>query len=120
MSYLGPRAKSLREFPRQPLMLGLIFSCYFHILFTPRTLLNSHVEALCLWKDLCSWKNQRRKKVLGKKREKKRPKDERKSTILSRKEKKNPFVKATSTGGATLWRPDFEHKGRRQTKICHT
>ena len=36
------------------------------------------------------------------------------------KKKKNPFVKATSTGGATLWRPDFEHKGRRQTKICHT
>lgn len=34
--------------------------------------------------------------------------------------KKNPSVKATSTGGATRWRPDFEHKGRRQTKICHT
>ena len=33
---------------------------------------------------------------------------------------KNPSVKATSTGGATRWRPDFEHKGRRQTKICHT
>ena len=27
------------------------FSCYFHIFFTSRTLQNSHVEALCLWKN---------------------------------------------------------------------
>ena len=93
MSYLGPRAKSLREFPRQPLMLGLIFSCYFHILFTPRTLLNSHVEALCLWKDLCSWKNQRRKKVLGKKREKKGPKMKEKVPFYQEKKKKIPLWK---------------------------
>ena len=52
------------------------------------------MEALCLWKNLCSWKNQKRKKVLGKKKtkiktnkNKNRPKEERKSTILSRKEK---------------------------------
>ena len=32
------------------------FSCYFHILFTSHTLQNSHVEALCLWKNLCAWK----------------------------------------------------------------
>jgi len=32
------------------------------------------VEALCFWKDLCLWKNQRRKKFPGKKREKKGPK----------------------------------------------
>ena len=28
------------------------------------------MEALCLWKNLCSWTNQKRKKVLGKKRQK--------------------------------------------------
>ena len=43
------------------------FSCYFHILFTSRTLPNSHVEALCLWTNLCPWKNQKRKKVHDKK-----------------------------------------------------
>ena len=26
------------------------FSCHFHILFTSRTLQNSHLEAFCLWK----------------------------------------------------------------------
>ena len=33
---------------------GARFSCYFHILFTSRTLQNSQVEALCLRKDNCS------------------------------------------------------------------
>ena len=32
------------------------FSCYFHILFTSRTLQNSHVKPFCLRKNLCSWK----------------------------------------------------------------
>ena len=39
--------------------------------------------------------------------------------ILSRKET-NSFVKATGTGGAPRWRPDFKQRSRRQTKICHT
>ena len=39
--------------------------------FTSHTLQNSHVEALCLWKNLWSWKNQKWKKVLGKKKGKK-------------------------------------------------
>ena len=38
--------------------------------------------------NLCSWKNQKRKKVLG---EKTRRKEERKGTTLSGKEKKNPL-----------------------------
>ena len=40
-----------------------LFSCSFHILFTSRTLQNSHVEAFCLRKNLCSWKNKKRRKV---------------------------------------------------------
>ena len=53
-----------------------------------------------------------------KQKNKNRPKEERKSNILSRKEKRS-FVKATGTGGAPRWRPDFEQRSRRQTKICH-
>ena len=52
---------------------------------------NSHVEALCL-QNLCSWKNQKRKKVFGEKEKKYRPKEERKNTTLARKEK-NPSWK---------------------------
>ena len=61
---------------------------------------NSHVEALYLWKDLCSWKNQKRKVVISKKWAQRR----KKGTTLSRKEKKNPFEKATNAGGAPRWR----------------
>ena len=43
-----------------------------YFVFTSRTLQNSHVEALCLWKDLCPWKNPKREKVLGKKKKKKK------------------------------------------------
>ena len=53
------------------------FSCFFHILFTSRTLQNSLVESIC------SWKNQKRKKVRGKKREKKKKQAQRR--------KKAPF-----------------------------
>ena len=57
--------------------------------------------------------NQKRKKVPGKKRKKRkikknRPKEERKSTILSRKEI-TFFVKATGTGEAPRC-PDFEQE----------
>ena len=72
--------------------------------------------------------NQTRKKVYDKKKNKinnnikkktkTRPKEERKSNILSRKEKRS-FVEATGIGGAPRWRPDFEQRSRRQTKICH-
>ena len=57
---------------------------------------NSHVEALYLWKDLCSWKNQKRKVVISKKMGPK--KKERYHSV--KKRKKNPFEKATNAGGA--------------------
>ena len=114
---LGP-GRTLREIFAATAHLGAHFSCYFHILFTSRTFVYI-VEALCLWKDLCSWKNQKRKKVLGKMKKKKgavRGKKEYRSV----KRRKNIFVKATSSSGASRWRPDFEQRIRRQTKICHT
>ena len=66
------------------------FSCYFHILFTSRTLQISHVKASFLRKNLCWWKIMSGRKSLVKKIKKikkKRLKEERKSTNLSRKEK---------------------------------
>ena len=36
------------------------------------TLQNSHIEALCSWKNLCSWKSQKQKKVLSKKKKKRK------------------------------------------------
>ena len=96
-----------REFSRQPLIFGARFSSYLHILFASRTSQNPRVGALCLWKIFCLWRNQKWKKVRYIKRQptgaKTEPKEERKSTILSRKEKKS-FVKATGTGGAPRWR----------------
>ena len=64
-------------------------SFYLHILFTSRTWQNSQKKALCSWKNLCSWKYQKQKKITGKKKKKQknRPQEEIKSTILSRKEK---------------------------------
>ena len=113
---LGP-GRILRGIFAATAHLGARFSCYFHILFTSRTFVYI-VEALCLWKDLCSWKNQKRKKVLGKMKKKRGRK--RKKEYRSVKRRKKIFVKATSSSGASRWRPDFEQRIRRQTKICHT
>ena len=56
-----------------------------------------------------------------KKIKKNRPKEERKSTILSRKEN-NSFVEATTTGVAPRRRPDFEQRSHshRHNQICLT
>ena len=113
---LGP-GRTLRGIFAATAHLGARFSCYFHILFTSRTFVYI-VEALCLWKDLCSWKNQKRKKVLGKMKKKRGRK--RKERVPFCQEKEKIFVKATSSSGASRWRPDFEQRIRRQTKICHT
>ena len=59
---------------------------------------------------------------------KKRKKEKKEKTGPSKRErvpfcqekKKNSSVKAISTDGAPRWRPDFEQRSRRQTKICHT
>ena len=114
---LGP-GRTLRGIFAATAHLGARFSCYFHILFTSRTFVYI-VEALCLWKDLCSWKNQKWKKVLGKMK-KKRGRKKKERVPFCQEKGKNFFVKATSSSGASRWRPDFEQRIRRQTKICHT
>ena len=96
---------------------GARFSSYFHILFTSRTLQNSHLEVLCLWKYHCTWKNQMWKNVLGGKKTGPKKKE---MVPFCQEKKKNSFVKAVGTGGAPRWRPDLELRSRRQTNICHT
>ena len=78
---------------------GAPLSCNFHIFFTACTLQNSHVEALAHGKIKSGRKSLVKKKMKKKFEPKKK---ERKSTILSRKEK-NFFVTATSTGRALCW-----------------
>ena len=65
---------------------------YFHLHVIPYFVYiahfkNSLVEVLCLWKNLCSRKNQERKKVLGKK------KKEKKKKISPKKKERVPFCK---------------------------
>ena len=67
--------------------------------------------------NLCSWKNQKRKKVLG---EKTRRKEERKGTTLSGKEKKNLLWKRLVLAELLRWLPDFEQRSRCQSKIWRT
>ena len=86
----------------------------FCLLRLHRALYKIHMWKLFDYGKIKNWK-----KVLGKERKKNRSKEERKSTILSRKEK-NSFVKATSAGWAPRWRPDFKQRSRRQTKMCRT
>ena len=86
----------------------------FCLLRLHRALYKIHMWKLFDYGNIKNWK-----KVLGKERKKNRSKEERKSTILSRKEK-NSFVKATSAGWAPRWRPDFKQRSRRQTKMCRT
>ena len=64
----------------------------FFMLFASRTRQNSHVEALCLGKNLFSWKNLRKKNFHGKKKKKKE--------YHSIKKRKKPSVKAT--GGVQI------------------
>ena len=76
---------------------------------------NSHVEALYLWKDLCSWKNQKRKVVISKKMGPK--KKERYHSV--KKRKKIPLRKRLMLAELHA-DADFEQRSRRQTKLCHT
>ena len=73
-------------------------------------------ESFLFQENLCSWKNQKRKKVVG---EKKKGEKKRKGTNLSRKEKTSS-VKVTGIGGAPSWRPDFKQRSGCQTKIYPT
>ena len=74
-------------------------------------------ESSLFMENLCSWKNQKRKKVLG---EKTRRKEERKGTTLSGKEKKNLLWKRLVLAELLRWLPDFEQRSRCQSKIWRT
>ena len=114
--------ESQGEVSRQPLTLRHDF--YLHVIpyfVYIAHFKNSLLEVLCLWKNLCSRKNQERKKVLGKKKKKEkeirknRPKEKR-----EREKRKIFFVKETCNDEAPRWRQYFEQRSRRPTKICHT
>lgn len=67
-------------------------------------------------------KGRRRETSLVKKKKRKKKKElaqRRKTQNQSIKRRNNSSVKATGTGGAPRWRPGFEQRSRRQTKICH-
>ena len=94
--------------------MGLVFFCFFfHILFTLRTLQNSLVEALCSWKSCFLVEKAKAEEGLVKKKETKgKQVQRRKKENHSGQDKKNSFVKATSIGGASRWRPDFGQRSR--------
>ena len=83
--------ESLRRIFAATAHVGTRFSCYFHILFMLRTRQNLHVELFASGKIFRE--NQRREKVLVQEKKKsiEERKKGRKSTILSRKEKKYLF-----------------------------
>ena len=74
-------------------MEGSFYMLVPYFVFTSRTLQNSHVEALCFWKDLCPWKNQKREKVLGKKKEQKKTGPKKNESEPFCREKKIPMWK---------------------------
>ena len=87
-------------------MLGFFYRV-ISVFCLHRALDKSHMWKLLVYeKNLCSWKNKKRKKVLGekKKKNKRRPREEGKSTTLSSKENIPLYsvVKATGTGGAGI------------------
>ena len=60
------------------------------------------------------------KKDKNKNKQKQKQAKRRKKEYYSVKKGKKSFVKATGTGRALRWRPDFEQRSRLLTKICHT
>ena len=95
--------ESLRGVSRQPpiMMLGLVFYV-ISIFYLHRALDKIHTWSSLLMEKSLLRKNQRWKKVLGKK---KRPlKKERKKKEYHSVQKRNSFVKATDTVGAPYWR----------------
>ena len=95
------------------------FFMFLHVMFALCTSQNSDMEALWLSKSQQSRKNQKQRKVFVQKKKKEKA-QRRKKECHSVKNRKKSLVKATGTGGAPRWHPDFEQRGRRQTKICHT
>ena len=81
----------------------------------------SRVEALCLWKNLCSWKYQKQEKFLSKKKKRKEAEKQalrRKKEYHSVKKRKKASVKATRTNEAPRWLPHFEHRSSVKTKFA--
>ena len=104
----------LGEFSRQP--LGARLSCYFYILFSSRTLQNSRVEALCLWKTFARGKI----KSVRKSSEKKPDAKKKERVPLCQVKKKNPLWKRLVLAELSRWLPDFEQRSRCQSKIWRT
>ena len=83
------------------------------------------MEALCLWKNICTWKYQKQKKVLGYKKNLKNNNNNKqalrgKKEYHSFKRRRRTSVKATATGEAPRWLPEFEQRSHVQTKsITH-
>ena len=90
------------------------FFMYKHILFTLPTRQNSLVEALCFWKNLCSWKNQKQK-VLDKKEKRAVPKKRERVPFCQGKKKKS-FVNDYYWPSFTL-EPEFRAKKCVKTKF---
>ena len=121
--YLEPERSS-----RQPLMLGLNFNI-ISIFCLHRTLYKIHMWKLFVYgKIFARGKTKSGRKSLVKKDKNKNKQKQTKTKTGQKKkervpfcqEKKKSFVKATGTGGALRWRPDFEQRSRLLTKICHT
>ena len=92
------------EFSRQP--PGARLSCYFYILFSSRTLQNSRVEALCLWKTFARGKI----KSVRKSSEKKPDAKKKERVPLCQVKKKKSFVKATCASRAFTLASRFRTK----------
>ena len=83
---------------------------FSHILFTSHTLQLTRGN-------LCSWKkNKSRRKSWEKKRKQKK----RKQAQRRKKEYQKFLCESDWFSRAPRWRPDFEQRSRRQTKICQT
>ena len=80
----------------------------------------SHLKKFKFGSFLLREEEERRRWLKKKRKKKKELAQRRKTQNQSIKRRNNSSVKATGTGGAPRWRPDFEQRSRRQTKICHT
>ena len=108
-------------------MLGLNFNI-ISIFCLHRTLYKIHMWKLFVYgKIFARGKTKSGRKSLVKKdknknkqKQKQKQAKRRKKEYHSDKKRKKSFVKATGTGGALRWRPDFEQRSRLLTKICHT
>ena len=104
-------------------MLGLNFNI-ISIFCLHRTLYKIHMWKLFVYgKIFARGKTKSGRKSLVKKdknknKQKQKQAKRRKKEYHSVKKRKKSFVKATGTGGALRWRPDFEQRSRLLTKLA--